>query len=204
MNFHPSPLLDFRLRIELTCYLPEVLASVVEIHDLDGVQEVFRNQIPDPLRTIADHDLLSGATPATLPSFPIDPCKHTSQLDLPRMRGLTCDLAWSTHRLFLHDRNSGPIHLYIQHGNGPTEGDGQIQLQGFLDLSLRALGDIGSDRFRRTLHGLGRHLQAGQDLDLFAAVLERRLLTHQGLHPAHPGRKFRSLASGNWPSWQLQ
>src|SRR3974377_1304876 len=170
MDFHPSPLLDFRLRIELTCYLPEVLASVVEIHDLGGVQEVFRNQIPDPLRTIADHDLLSGATPATLPSFPIDPfaelhggfdgpsvrgrvrvadriallvpgglCKHTSQLDLPRMRGLPFDLALSTHRLFLHDRNSGPIHLYIQHGNGPTEGDGQIQLQGFLDLSLRAL-----------------------------------------------------------------
>ncbi len=65
-----------------------------------------------------------------------------------------------------------------------------MELQGFLDLSLLALGDSGSDGLCRTLHGFGGHLQAGQKLHLLAAVIERGLLAHQSLHAAHPGRKL--------------
>jgi hypothetical protein len=61
------------------------------------------------------------------------------------MRGLTVGLALSTQSLFLHHRNSGPVHLHIQNGNRFTGDDRQIQLQSFLDLSLLALGDIASE-----------------------------------------------------------
>src|SRR5438094_3614588 len=106
------------------------------------------------------------------------------------MSWLARGLALPTRRLFLHHGNSGPIHLHIQDGHRLADDDGQIQLQGFLDLSLLALGDIGSDGLCRTLHGFGGHLQAGQKLHLLAAVIERGLLAHQTLHAAHPGRKL--------------
>src|SRR6266404_960762 len=109
------------------------------------------------------------------------------------MRRLALRLALPTHRLFLHHRDSGPIHLHIQDGNGFASDDRQIQLQGFLDLFLLTLDDIVSDGFCRTLHGFGRHLQAGQNLHLLAATVERDLLAHQGLHATHPGRKLRIL-----------
>src|SRR2546430_11130679 len=75
------------------------------------------------------------------------------------MSWLARGLALPTRRLFLHHGNSGPIHLHIQDGHRLADDDGQIQLQGFLDLSLLALGDIGSDGLCRTLHGFGGHLQ---------------------------------------------
>ena len=98
-----------------------------------------------------------------------------------------------TRRLFLHHGDSGPIHLHIQDRNGFAHDDRQIQLQGFLDLFLLTLDDIVSDRFCRALHRFGGHLQAGQNLHLRPAVIERDLLTHQGLHAAHSGRKLRIL-----------
>src|SRR5439155_1140541 len=104
------------------------------------------------------------------------------------MSWLARGLALPTRRLFLHHGNSGPIHLHIQDGHRLADDDGQIQLQGFLDLSLLALGDIGSDGLCRTLHGFGGHLQAGQKLHLLAAVIERGLLAHQTLHAAQPAR----------------
>ena len=35
--------------------------------------------------------------------------------------------------------------------------------------------------------------RAGQQLQLFAAVIERGLLTYQSMHAAYPGRKLRVL-----------
>src|SRR5947199_4468366 len=75
------------------------------------------------------------------------------------MSWLARGLALPTRRLFLHHGNSGPIHLHIQDGHRLADDDGQIQLQGFLDLSLLALGDIGSDGLCSTLHGFGGHLR---------------------------------------------
>jgi hypothetical protein len=61
------------------------------------------------------------------------------------MPGLTVGLALPTQSLFLHHRNSAPVHLHIQDGNRFAGDDRQIQLQSFLDLFLLALGDIASD-----------------------------------------------------------
>src|SRR5438132_1778565 len=107
------------------------------------------------------------------------------------MSWLARGLALPTRRLFLHHGNSGPIHLHIQDGHRLADDDGQIQLQGFLDLSLLALGDIASDGLGDTLHGFGGHLQTGQELHLLATMIERSLLAHQSVHAAHPGRKLR-------------
>jgi hypothetical protein len=122
------------------------------------------------------------------------------------MRRLTVGLALPTQSLFLHHRDSGPVHLHIQDGNR-FPGDGrQIQLQSFLDLCLLALGDIASDSLGDTLDGFGGHLQTGQELHLLPTMIEGSLLAHQSMHAAHPGRKLRifdvpsSTSTGNWPT----
>src|SRR6516225_12092570 len=50
-----------------------MLAGVVEIDDLHRAGEVFVGEIPDPLRSVADDDLLFSAAPASLPGFHIKP-----------------------------------------------------------------------------------------------------------------------------------
>jgi hypothetical protein len=61
------------------------------------------------------------------------------------MGRLALRLALPTDRLFLHNRNSRPIHLHVQDGNRLAGNDGQFQLEGFLNLGLFALSDVGSD-----------------------------------------------------------
>jgi hypothetical protein len=63
--------------------------------------------------------------------------------------------------------------LHIQDGDRLADDNGQIQLDGALDLTLFVLGDILSDGLCRALYGFGSHLQAGQDLQLLAAVIEK-------------------------------
>ena len=53
------------------------------------------------------------------------------------------------------------------------------------------------------LQGFGGYLQAGQKLHLLAAVIERRLLAHQRMHPAHPGRKLRIFDVQSHIHWEL-
>ena len=62
-----------------------------------------------------------------------------------------------------------------------------------MNLGLLALSDVGSDGLCGTLYGFGGHFQAGQNLHLFAAVIERCLLAHHRLHAAYAGREFRIL-----------
>ena len=109
------------------------------------------------------------------------------------MGRLAFGLALPTDGLFLHHRHSRPIHLHVQDGNRLADNHGQLQLEGFLDLGLFLLSDIGSDGLCGTLHGFGRHLQAGQNFHLFAAVIEGRLLADHRLHAADAGREFRIL-----------
>jgi hypothetical protein len=78
------------------------------------------------------------------------------------MRRLNVGLALPTQNLFLHHRDSGPVHLHIQGGNRFPGDDRQIQLQSFLDLCLLTLGDLASDGLGDTLDGFGGHLQTGQ------------------------------------------
>jgi len=116
----------------------------------------------------------------------------TSQLGLPGRSGLAVRLALPTQRLFLHHGHARTVHWHLQDGNGLADEDGEIQLQGFLDHGLLALGDIASAGLSDTLHRFGGHLQTGQQLHLLAAVIERSLLPHPGMHAAHPGLQLIS------------
>jgi len=49
-----------------------VLAGVIKIDDLNRAGEVLIGNIPDPLRSIADDDLLFGAAPTALADFQIE------------------------------------------------------------------------------------------------------------------------------------
>ena len=63
--------------------------------------------------------------------------------------------------LRFHYGNTRAIHLHIEDGYGLAHHEGQMQLQGALNFPLLARADIGSDGFRRALHGFGRYLEAG-------------------------------------------
>ena len=119
--------------------------------------------------------------------------EHTSQLDLPRMGGLTVCLALAAYSFLLDHRHSGPIHLHIENRNRLAEDNGKIQLDRFLDLLALTLSDILSNRFCGALHRLGSHLQSGQNFHLFAAMIEGSILAHQSVHTAHPGRELHVL-----------
>ena len=46
VDLHPSFLFDFLVGIQLARHLPQMLASMVEIDNLDGVRKVFGDKIP--------------------------------------------------------------------------------------------------------------------------------------------------------------
>ena len=94
------------------------------------------------------------------------------------------------HGFLFHHRHSGAVDLRIQHGNGRSHNDWQVQLHGPLDLGLLAGGDVFPDGLRRALHGLGGHLQVGQEFQLLASVIEGGLLTDDCLHAAHSWREL--------------
>src|SRR5882762_4188152 len=65
-----------------------MLASVVEIDNLQGVRKVQGDQIPNPFGAVAHHDLLECAAPTASPSFRIDsPAKLFRALDRSGIRG---------------------------------------------------------------------------------------------------------------------
>jgi hypothetical protein len=68
---HPSFVFDSLMRIQLARHLPQMLASMLEIDNLDGARKVFGDKIPDPFGAIADDHLLRTA-PTTFPRFSMD------------------------------------------------------------------------------------------------------------------------------------
>jgi len=58
VRLHPRFLIRFITGVQLAGYLLEVLASVVEIDNLNGIRKVFSDQIPYPFGAIADDHLL--------------------------------------------------------------------------------------------------------------------------------------------------
>jgi hypothetical protein len=50
----------------------------------------------------------------------------------------------------------------------------QAQLQGALNFSLLACGNIGSDGFGSAFDGFGSHFETGQQFDLLPSVVEWR------------------------------
>ena len=106
--------------------------------------------------------------------------EYASQLGFARVSWLAVSLAFASLDLFPHHRRPGAVHLHIEDWNRLSHQDGQIQLDGLLDLLLFSPCDIASDGLRRALYRFGRHFQAGQNLHLLAAVIEGILLTNSG------------------------
>jgi hypothetical protein len=50
-----------------------MLASVIEVDDLDRARKVLAGEIPDPDRAVANHHLLLRSAPTAPPSFGIEP-----------------------------------------------------------------------------------------------------------------------------------
>src|SRR5204863_9915617 len=72
--------------------------------------------------------------------------EHTSQLGFARVSRLPIGLAFASLSLFLHYRHPGAVHLHIQDRNRL---DGQIQLDGSLNLALLVFRNIATDGFGR-------------------------------------------------------
>jgi len=65
-------LLGLVMEAELASQIPQVLAGMVEIHDLHGAGEVLIRNIPYPFGAISHHHFLFRTAPAPLPGFHID------------------------------------------------------------------------------------------------------------------------------------
>ena len=61
------------------------------------------------------------------------------------MGTLTIQLALAALSLFFHDGNTSAVHLHIRNRHGIADDDGQIQLDGALNLCLLVRGDSMND-----------------------------------------------------------
>jgi hypothetical protein len=68
----PDFLLHFVIGIQFAGQLPEALASVVQIDDLNGAWKVGLTQIPDPFGSVAHDDFLLRPAPAAIPGLQVD------------------------------------------------------------------------------------------------------------------------------------
>src|SRR5713101_8104918 len=67
MTHHPASFGRHIARMKLAAEIPQVLSSMIEIHDLDGSRKLFLGQVPDPFRAIShDHFLLRPVPTAPL------------------------------------------------------------------------------------------------------------------------------------------
>jgi tetratricopeptide (TPR) repeat protein len=73
VNLHPGFLAALVTGVQFAGDLPEVLARVIEIDNLNRAGEMLLGEVPDPLGPVAHHHLCFGATPAAPPSFQIEP-----------------------------------------------------------------------------------------------------------------------------------
>ena len=65
VDLHPGFLFDFLMRIQLSRYLPEMLAGMLEIDNLHRIRKVFGDQSPDPFRAVTDDHLLFRQAPTS-------------------------------------------------------------------------------------------------------------------------------------------
>jgi len=68
------------------------------------------------------------------------------------------DLARASLGLSAHHGHAGAIEFEIEHGNGGTDREGQIQLPGAMDFRLLAGGDVGADGLRSAFDRFGGDL----------------------------------------------
>src|SRR6185436_3559890 len=76
---------------ELGRYIPEVLASMPDVNNLDRASKVLVGNVPDPLGPIAQHNFLLGPIPAALPSFDVETtAKQFGGFDCSGVGGRAC------------------------------------------------------------------------------------------------------------------
>jgi hypothetical protein len=69
VSHHPAPLGGLVIEVEFVAEFPQMLPGMIEIYDFDGAGELLRDDVPDPIGTVAHHHFLLRPTPATLMSF---------------------------------------------------------------------------------------------------------------------------------------
>src|SRR5580658_4082457 len=72
VNHYPTPLFGFLVRVQFASQVPQVLARVKEIDDLNRAREVLIGKVPDPFGSIADHDRLFGAAQTAPPDLRVE------------------------------------------------------------------------------------------------------------------------------------
>ncbi len=86
MSFDPGFLVRQVVGVQLTRQIPQVLASVIQIDDLNGARKMYVGVVPDPFGSITDDRFLRRPAPATVPGFQIDAlAKLFGRLDGPRI-----------------------------------------------------------------------------------------------------------------------
>jgi hypothetical protein len=101
------------------------------------------------------------------------------------MRRLALDLAGAAFGFSLHHRDACAVHLDVEQRHGGRANLRQFQLFGLLNRCLFTRFDIHADGFGVAFHCLGGDINTGQQLELFAAVLETRFTAHHGHHAPH-------------------
>src|SRR2546430_8826544 len=66
MTHHPASFGRHIAGMELAAEIPQVLSSVIEIHDFGGSREYFLRPVPDPFRTVSHDHFLLCPVPASL------------------------------------------------------------------------------------------------------------------------------------------
>src|ERR1017187_5390558 len=88
MDVHPGFLLYFVVGIQLARHIPQVLASMIQIDDLNCARKMLGDEVPDPFGAIADSDFLFRPLPPAVPGFPVDAfAKLFGVPDRARIRG---------------------------------------------------------------------------------------------------------------------
>ena len=88
-RFASAAILGFLIvREELGGNLPDVLARMINVNDLNGTGEMLVGNVPDPERAVRQHHFDCCLAPASLPGFGIDAwTKLFRRLDGPHISG---------------------------------------------------------------------------------------------------------------------
>jgi hypothetical protein len=73
VGHYPPPFSLLVAGVKFAAEIPEVLASVIEIYNLDGAGELLLADVPDPIGTVAHDHLDLRPIPAALMRFGVDP-----------------------------------------------------------------------------------------------------------------------------------
>jgi hypothetical protein len=114
--------------------------------------------------------------------------EHAAQFHFARVRRLIGVFTAAAFCLGCRDRHARTIHFDIEHWNVASSHIGKVELYSALDFSLLVALDVAADGFGMAFDGLARHLEAGEQLQLLAALVKRSVAAHHRHHAPHPGR----------------